>query len=173
MDQFRQEAKAVIVEIVRQAGGTLDNKTHLFKAFYHAHCLYAEQNPGYLTAWPIVRMPYGPGIDQADELLSELESEGVLVIEQVGPGTRFHLIPSQSKYPEMGAAELSAIRQGVAQVDGKSAATVSDESHEASRSWNQGANGQRLNVYIDRIPNEVYAAREEQLRKMAQILRDD
>lgn len=64
----------MIAEIIRQAGGKFTGKTRLYKAFYIAHLLYAEQEPGYLTVWPIVRMPYGPGIDCGDELIAELES---------------------------------------------------------------------------------------------------
>ena len=59
----RSKAKQVILEIIRQSKGRLTGKTRLYMAFYVAHLLYAEQEAGYLTVWPIVKMPFGPGID--------------------------------------------------------------------------------------------------------------
>ncbi|MBP87557.1 MAG: hypothetical protein CMJ64_12665 [Planctomycetaceae bacterium] len=59
----KDRAKRIIIEIIRQADGSFERKTNLYKAFYHAHLKYAADNPGYLSKWPIVRMPRGPGID--------------------------------------------------------------------------------------------------------------
>ena len=51
-------------ELIRQsAGDRIEGKTRLFKAFYFAHLFYARSAVDYLTDWPIVRMPQGPGID--------------------------------------------------------------------------------------------------------------
>lgn len=59
----------------------------LFKAFYFAHLYYAKANVDYLTDWPIVRMPNGPGIDKFQPLLNELIHEGILKVsdELEGP----------------------------------------------------------------------------------------
>ena len=81
-----KRAKKIIVELVRQAGGQFQNKTNLFKAFWKAHLAYAANQPGYLSTWPIVRMPNGPGIDDFDTLLSEMLADGWLTIDEVPIG---------------------------------------------------------------------------------------
>ena len=68
-------AKRLILEILRQAGGEIE-KTKIFKAFWLAHLYYSKIAPGYLTDWPIVRMPNGPGIDRGDQLIVELIHSG-------------------------------------------------------------------------------------------------
>ena len=70
----RDRAKKVIVEIIRQAGGELTATARLYKAFYFAHLYYAETAPGYLSDWPIVKMPTGPGIHSCGGLVLELVS---------------------------------------------------------------------------------------------------
>lgn len=92
-------AKKIIVEIIRQAGGKWIGKTKLYKAFYFAHLYYFESAPDYLSDWPIVRMPNGPGIDSGDELLRELAATGVLTRDFVPEGpyraSRYHLSERQ------------------------------------------------------------------------------
>ena len=82
-------AKQVLVELIRAAGGEWTGKTRLYKAYYLAHLYYAETEPDYLTNWPVVKMPYGPGIECGDELLNQLVLAGVLVRKHtaVGPYT--------------------------------------------------------------------------------------
>src|SRR5829696_1839003 len=82
----KQRAKQIIVEIIRASGGSLTNKTNLFKAFYHAHLKYAEKRPDILSDWPIIRMPRGPAIDRFNVLLGELISEGILDLGCVEKG---------------------------------------------------------------------------------------
>ena len=86
----KNRAKQIIVEIVRQAGGVLDNKTNLFKAFYRAHLKFAESNPGFLSTWKIVRMPNGPGIHRFEVLLGELIADGYLEVDEVGKAAALH-----------------------------------------------------------------------------------
>src|SRR5580698_7436602 len=82
----RTDAQRVVVEIIRQAGGTWDGKTKLFLAFYFAHLYYAGHEPGILTAWPIVRLPQGPGMDKSAMLLQGLVKSGYLLIERIQEG---------------------------------------------------------------------------------------
>jgi hypothetical protein len=56
-------AKRVLVDLIRAAGGEWRRKTRLYKAYYLAHLFYAEAETGDLTNWPVVKMPYGPGIE--------------------------------------------------------------------------------------------------------------
>jgi hypothetical protein len=82
----RVTAQAVVLEILRQAEGEWTGKSKLFKAFYFAHLYYALERPGMLTAWPIARLPQGPGIHDSDKLFAELVANGLLLIERVHEG---------------------------------------------------------------------------------------
>ena len=175
MTTDKEKSKHVIVEIIRQAGGTLRNKTILFKAFYHAHLEYAAKNPGYLTTWPIVKMPHGPGIDNANVLLGELMAEGVLDVTQIQEG-RFTAFMFEFTGEPPPGSPLSkeaneAIKSGLAVVTGKTASEVSDESHESSRSWRSARDGEELNIYLDLGSDQEFAARDEGIRKIASELR--
>lgn len=147
-----KRAKRIIVELVRQAGGQFQNKTNLFKAFWKAHLAYAADNPSYLSTWPIVRMPNGPGIGEFDLLLSEMLADGWLAIDEteVGPyrAMVFSLGPNCPP-PSLPAAAIEAIREGIKAVDGKTAAAVSDQSHRQSRVWREAKDGEELDIYLD------------------------
>ena len=168
-----KRAKKIIVELVRQAGGEFQNKTNLFKAFWKAHLAYAANNPGYLSNWPIVRMPGGPGIDQFDQLLAEMLGDGWLTIgeTEVGPYRAMVLTLGQScPPPSLPQEAVEAIREGVAAVDGKSAATVSDESHRQSRVWREAKDGEELDIYLDLMDDAERNRREANLAILADAI---
>ena len=127
-------AKKIIVEIIRQAGGNLTTTTKLYKAFYAAHLYYASQSPGYLTHWPIVRMPWGPGIGEGEELIEELERIGVLRLEteMVGPypATKYSLTGKELPGEKLSSEAISAITSAVNFVKDKTATQLSDLTHE-------------------------------------------
>src|SRR5437016_2910483 len=91
MPPNKELAKKLIVEIIRQSGGSI-GKTKLFKTFWLAHLYYARVARGYLSDWSIVRMPKGPGIDRADQLIDELVEEKKIIRskEQKGPFTEIN-----------------------------------------------------------------------------------
>jgi len=168
----RERAREIIAEIIRQAGGELVNKTNLYKAFYHAHLEYADKNLDYLSTWPIVRMPKGPGIHEADRLLGELVSAGVLVIDELQKGDvtafRFRLCEQRLHDSPLKAREIAAIRYGVREVAGKTAGRASEDSHEASRAWREGTDGEELNIYLDRISDETVAQEREAIKSLSE-----
>jgi len=161
----KDRAKAIIVEIIRQSGGTFRNKTNLFKAFWRAHVEYARTHAASLSRWPIVRMPNGPGIDRFDLLLGELMAEEMVRADQFEAGEvvgfEFHLIGTPAAV--FSDEERAAIRKAVGSVVGKTAAQVSEESHQKSRSWNSAKDGERLDVFLDVIPESEFSAREQRL----------
>jgi hypothetical protein len=163
----RAKAKRVIAEIVRQAGGKLTGKTRLYKAFYLAHLFFAERDRGYLTAWPIVRMPHGPGIDCGDELIEELELSGILERKQVPEGpwqtTRYGLKREGRRQEKLSAGATRAIKEAVEFVCSKAATELSELTHEFSRSWLEARDGQPLDIYIDIIPDDEYEMREREI----------
>jgi hypothetical protein len=158
--QDRECAKQIILEIIRQAGGVLNYKTSLFKAFYHAHLRFADTHPGYLSAWPIVRMPRGPGIDRFDVLLGELMAEDRITTKEIEiadyRGFQFALCGQNSQTHMLPEGAEEAIAYGVQQVRGKSATQVSAESHQVSRAWREANNGDELNVYLDSMSDADY-----------------
>jgi hypothetical protein len=160
-------AKLVLLELIRAAGGEWTGTTRLYKAYYLAHLYYAEAQPDYLTNWPIVKMPCGPGIECGEELLNELVLSGLLAREHttVGPytATAYRLTEKPSRGEALPPQALRAIEQAVNFVKDKGAAELSDLTHEFSRSWNCAQEGQELNIYVDPIPDDEFAARAQRL----------
>jgi hypothetical protein len=172
----KERAKRIIVEIIREAGGSLRNKTNLYKAFYYAHLKYAEENPDYLSAWPIVRMPNGPGIDNFDTLVAELLLTGELHVGTVDAGDgkeafRFELIEVADKFQPMNSHELAAIKYGVNRVRGKTAAECSEESHANSRSWRSSEDGEELNIYVDSLTDDEYSRLQDKTDRIAGLFK--
>lgn len=162
----RAKAKRVIAALIKQAGGTFTGKTRLYKAFYIAHLLYAEQQRGYLTNWPIVRMPHGPGIDGGDELIAELELSGVVELHKVPEGpwtTTCYQLTGEHAGNKLSAAETRAIKQAVEFVRKKTASELSELTHEHSRSWIEARDGQPLDIYIDLIPDDDFDRRKREI----------
>lgn len=168
----RTLAKRVIAEIIRAASGKWSGKTRLYKAFYFAHLFYANREPDYLTDWPIVRMPNGPGIDHGEALLNELVATGVLDRQPcpVGPynSVEYRLqstaLPGDALTPEA----IDAIKDAVDFVQNLSAVDLSEMTHEYSRSWNSSTDGQELNIYVDLIPEDEYTQRRSSLETIRQ-----
>jgi len=165
----KERAKDIILAIIEAAGGTFDNKTNLFKAFFHAHLAYAKDNPGFLSTWPIVRMPHGPGIEHFDQLLGELMAEGCLETKEVSKGQctafRFRYLPHSSRTVNLSASELNAVRHGYKSVAGKTASRVSSESHK--RAWEAARDGEEMNIYLDTIDD---AEAEQEADRIARLL---
>ena len=149
-----KRAKKIIVELVRQAGGEFQDMTNLFKAFWKAHLSYAANNAGYLSNWPIVRIPHGPGIGDFDTLLSEMLADGWLTIgeTQVGPCRAMTFSLGATCPPaSFPAGVVEAIRDGLKAIDGQSTTNVNDESHQQSRVWREAKDGEEMDIYLDLI----------------------
>ena len=174
MNNDRELAKQIIVEIIRQAGGSMDLKTAVFKAFYHAHLKFANAQPAYLSAWPIVRMPNGPGIHRFDSLILDLVAEKQVSVDKILCGYheayRYQLGPNASECELLPEGAQESIAFGVAHVINKTAAQVSKESHEVSRAWRQSNNGQELNIYLDALSDEEYCDYTSRAKELSNIL---
>ena len=172
--QDKEIAKTIIVEIVRQAGGVLDNKTNLYKAFYYAHLHFAEKRGYYLSMWPIVKMPYGPGIESFDLLLGELMTERQIECVPCERGDChgfcFRVLPESFRSSLPVGAE-QAIAHALKKVEGKSAKRVSQQSHLDSRSWREAADGEELNIYLDLLDENEYRSRQESAAEIAAALK--
>lgn len=165
MTPDRERAERVILEILRQSGGQL-GKPMLFKAFWLAHLFYSKKAPGYLTSWPIVRMPNGPGIHRAEELIDDLVARGNVekTHEPKGPFTEVTCrLTDKAIEGELLPAAVEAIKEAVEFLKGHTTESISELSHDFSRSWNSLPNGEELNIYSDLIPDDVYEERQKEL----------
>lgn len=169
--QDKERAKDVIVAIIEEAGGVLDNKTNLFKAFFHAHLEFARAQRGYLTTWPIVKMPHGPGIEHFDQLIGELLADDVLEIQEVPKGDhtgfRFSLRKPDGRALDLPAGFRHAVQYGVGAVKGKPARTVSRDSHQLA--WESAEMGEEMNVYVDLIEVDEFSRLKEASSRIDQI----
>ena len=166
----RELAKRILLEILRQNSGRVKATTRLYKAFYMAHLYYYQKGWGLLSDWPIVHMPNGPGIHRGLELLQELEDDGCIKISQQQKGPYLEAVyelvsPDPS---ELRGQQVEAIKAAVDFVRGKSAAELSDLTHEFSRSWNNGQNGDPLNIYVDILDDKEYERIAEELDQINQ-----
>lgn len=157
----RERAKQIITEVVRCADGAVEGKKRLYKIFYLAHLYYAKREPDYLSSWPIVRMPHGPGIDRGDELIDELEREGVISSRdvQIGPYPGIEYRLETSAIPPLPLEAIEAIRRAVEFAKDKTGAELEELTHRHSHSWNNAKNGEELPIYADLLSEDEYAAR--------------
>jgi hypothetical protein len=172
------DTKQAILEIIRKSDGEFAGKTRLHKALYFAHLIYFEMTPACLTDCEFARLPQGPGIYNGDVLFTELEDSGLLEREVFHDGpyleTRYRLT-SQAKpapAPLPAKADL-ALQRAVDFVRGKSAAELSQYTHEYSKSWNLAtSNGDLLDIYIDVIPDDEFERREKKLEQMEPVFEE-
>ena len=168
-----ERAKAVIVEIVAESPLGI-GKTKLFKTFWLAHLYYAQENPGFLSDWPVIRMPRGPAIDRAEELLGQLAAEGKLVRanQAVGPFIELRCSPVTGVESGLPTRMREAIRKAVQFAAGKTATELSEYSHEFSRSWRETPDGAELSIYTDYIPDEEFEPTRKALADARQTIAD-
>lgn len=171
----RERAKQIILQILKQSEDGELGKTKLFKAFWIAHVLYAKKNPGYLSAWKIVRLPHGPGIDQGDNLILQLKESQDIKLSHKPVGVRTETVCMLLKDPPtnlLPAGAVDAIASAYRIVESQTADQLSEWSHAYSRSWNETANGQDLDIYTDHIPDDVYEERKQTLEEINKALDD-
>ena len=144
--------------IVREAGGSFNGKTRLYKAFYVAHLFHFRDNGAVLSDYPIIRMPRGPAVDSGDRLLAELCTEGVL-----RAGTRPNGPYTEEVFTVAGEsgtllpAEIQSIRRAVDWIGERSARELSEWTHEFSNTWVDTPDGCRMNIYADLLGETEYA----------------
>jgi hypothetical protein len=168
------DAKTVILEILRQAEGEWTGRIKFHKAFYFAHLYYALDRPGRLTDWPIARMPQGPGIHDSGRLFAELVRDGLVEEERIHEGPypeyRYRVTPKGRQLPAPREDAVRAIEKAVLFCKDKSATELTQITHDRSRCWNAGKDGDILDIDIDLIPEDEYAKREEELRHVDGVL---
>ncbi len=154
----KDAAKQVVCQILAASGGKLVGKTRLYKAFYFAHLYYWRDNSRFLTDYPIVRMPHGPGIENGDQLIRELISESRIQTTEhpIGPYTETAYELCQKYEVNPTDPQYRAVEEAVEFVKDRSASELSDLTHQYSRSWQQAADGQEQDIYLDLLSDEEY-----------------
>lgn len=155
-----QEAKDTICDLIAAAGGVLHGKVRLHKAFYFAHLFYFRYGEGVLTDHPIVRLPQGPFIDNGERLIDELRREGVLSIGSapVGPFQETVYRLAAERVVDLETPRGRAIHQAVELVVNRSAAELSELTHEHSISWQNTENGREMDIYLDLLTDDALAS---------------
>jgi hypothetical protein len=169
-----EKAKQVICQIIAAAGGRLEGKLRLFKAFYFAHLYYWQHGTGVLTDYPIVRMPMGPGIDRSEVLFGALQSEGKIRIGSRPNGPFREYIYELAMPVEIDPSnpQYQAIEEAVEWVRSKTAGELSQETHLYSRSWRNETDGQVLDIYSDLLNDEEYDEVQKGLAEAAGLVHD-
>ena len=157
----KQRAARVLLEIIRQSqGDKIVGKTRLVKAFHLAHLYYAHGSVDYLTDWPIVKMPHGPGIDDFDLVISELANAGAVTVEHIRvgpyPAEAYQATAKTYLNEALSGDEVTAIRDAAEFIADKSGAQLSDITHEYSRTWNNADLGQEMPIYLDLLSESDY-----------------
>lgn len=170
LDRSAHAAQEVLLDIVALKGGRFEGKQLLYKAFYLAHLYFYARYEGVLTDYPIVRMPMGPGIDRGDDLLADLTERELLgrSFERVGPYPAEVYTLLAPRAVDMADPRQDAIRSALEFIGDKTAAQVSEEIHEYSRTWKETASGSEQSIYLDLLSDDEM----EQVRASGQAAHD-
>lgn len=170
----RTNARQVILELIRDAKGTWDGKTKLFKAFYFAHLYYAKNQPGILTDWPIARLPQGPGIHNSSSLIGGLVQDGYLTVEEIQEGPypeyRYRLTEKAQEAPPLPDDAKAAVASAAGFTIPMLATQLSQLTHDRSRSWREAKNGDIIDIYVDLLPDDEFEKDREQIGQLEQLL---
>src|SRR5947199_5120846 len=125
-----EKAKAILAAIIREAGGSFNGKTRLYKTFYVAHLLHFRDRDGVLSDHPIVRMPRGPAVDRGDALLAELRDSRFIHMTQppVGPYQE-DVFTLAKPLDGLSPAEIESVRRAGAMIGEESATELSERTH--------------------------------------------
>jgi hypothetical protein len=167
----KQLAKEIVAEIVRQFGGVISERGPVDKAFYHAHLIYAEAEPGYLSNWPVVKLQHGAGIADLEALLAEMVRDGVL--EPIAGGHRAFAssaAETDSQQAPLEPPAIKAISDAVRLVAAENTASFRTVPCVYSRSWREAEDGDELNFYCDDVPEQEYQERSAAMRKMVEAM---
>jgi uncharacterized phage-associated protein len=165
-------AKAAILEIIRKSDGEFTGKNRLQKTMYFAHLMYFGLAPDNLTDCEFTRLPQGPGLQDAENLLRELRDEVAVEWEQIHDGpyleSRYRLTARAGSSSAAVPAEAElAIQRAVDFVRDKSSSELSQYTHEYSRSWNLARkDGELLQIYLDVIPDDEFERRKKKIQEM-------
>lgn len=115
-----------------------------------------------LTQYPIAALPRGPGIDDAQTLLSELEAEGRLISREdkddpsVPHNQYVYSTPADCPKDQIASEIVQAAGLAAESIKGKLPYELEAETHINSRAWNRAKLGDIIDPYIDVPTDEEY-----------------
>ena len=161
------DAKRIVAVILQAAGGTLDTRTRLYKAFYRAHVEHLKEHGCHLSPHPVVCLEHGPGIDHGKDLLRDMESDGTIQVRPMVRGTKiahYYTLKDESA-AQATAAERASVHKALEWLGRLTATAASQKSHVDSRSWRLAREadliGEPLYLELDALPEEEYARLDE------------
>ncbi len=161
------KAKTIVCALIAHAGGVFRGKTRLNKAFWWAHVYYYRHHKGLLSKYPIARLPEGPAIDDADDLLFALEREGRIRLKEEPVGDYIETIIELASDPPILDEDVDLVLAAACEwVRGKTGKTVSQESHKLSRGWKTMRNGDILDISSDALNENELASIEEDVKNI-------
>lgn len=149
-------AKQIVCAIVLKSGGRFRGKTRLNKVFWWAHVYHRKFKNGFLSGYPIARLPEGPAIESLDQLISELERENKIVasVEPKGPYWEEVFTLAHQAEVSLTREELDSIQKAVVWADNKTAVYISQESHRLSLGWQAGNDGEIIDIALDAVDDQ-------------------
>ena len=166
------KAKDIILGILQESGGAFDGKGRIFKTFYIAHLFHFEKRHGFLSDYPIVRMPRGPGMDDAHLVFDSLVNDGAISVgsRPNGPFKEHVYRICGQVDPKLTEDERESIREAIAYANGKNFKEISDLAHRDSSSWQNGIDGKELHIYEDILDDSEYDEIKKQQSEIAEKL---
>jgi len=169
------KARAILIALVDclNRAGKKPGRTMLYKGFYLAHLLHAQNYSAVLSDWPIVKLDHGPGVDEGKRILETLAHEGILterkVPKRLRPGFEYQIIAGAAADAYLGALtpdEVRTIQEACGVVKDKDGDELDAWAHEASPAWNAArCIGDELPIYADLLDDEDSVELGERLRK--------
>lgn len=151
------KAKQIIQCVLEEAGGVVNGKLRLNKAFYFAHLYHYRDREGVLSDYPMIRMPRGPAIDRLDGLVASLADDGVVQVAQRRNGPYDEKVFSLRDGAAPAALtdhERASVREAWSFVKDKTTSELSDLSHNVS--WEETRDGQVQNIYADLLDDSDF-----------------
>lgn len=166
------KAANVLRVIVDASGGEFEGRLRLVKAFYFAHLFHLKETGKFLTDWPIVRMPKGPGIDSLKSILDHCKSESILSEAQssVGPYPEYRYRTAEIHSDrDLDEKERNAIIKAAIFVSSRTGSELSEITHEYSNAWQQAVDGEELNLALDLLDQEQFTYLQQRSKDSASL----
>jgi hypothetical protein len=134
---------------------------------------FEREQIGYLSDWPIIHMPRGPGIGDVEMLLDELVKAKRIEVVKVpeGPYERSTYRSMTTEPEDLPKGAIEAIREAVEYVENKSVSDLTEITHEFSNSWNNSKENDELNIYLDLVSPAEYVSQRAKMDELAKVLR--
>jgi hypothetical protein len=150
----RARIKGIILALFDVSGRDCLDKAQFGKAYCYANieALRGVRRP--VCLWPVVKMPYGPGIHQYREVLDEMVRDGWL--ERVGQ-VMYRRRPDAPSDLGLSEEDRGFLEAAWRRVEGRHFGALRDESHELA-SYKEAETGEEMLLELDAFGEELQGA---------------